>query len=153
MSGKLLQRHLKLLIGMIGLLTSQIALSTEYSLLEPRKASVDIYEYQALRDPYIYPEDTNIKYGGTFNLDMNILRINDYKFYWENGLFFDQSQRDGKVKHAGWHYKFGLTLFKGKTATVEAFKEHQSRHVFDQTREMPFPFYDRAGVSIIFWEK
>ncbi len=131
-------------------LCSETALATtrEWHLLEPRDVYIDTYRNEVVHDPYIYPEDQYLTYGSTFNIDANLLKWGPYGLYWLNQLHFDQSGQDGRIKHAGWQYELGLTVWVDKydNPRIELFKQHHSRHVLDEYREEHFPVYDRVGV-------
>lgn len=122
-----------------------------YYLLEPRDVNIVVYENKTVQDPYIYPDDRALKYGAAFNMDLNLARFNEYALFWKNELHFDQSEQDGKVKHAGWKYELGATALRWEGQTrLEIVAQHHSRHVFDEERPgVHFPNYTRYGVRII----
>jgi hypothetical protein len=130
---------------------STTSLAAEWRLVKPREVFVDIYKYDGeLHDPYLEPIDEDIRHGGTFNIDMDLVKYKGYGLYWDNQLFFDQSEATGKVRHGGWRYELGLTVYanqKGR-AKVELFRQHESRHIFEDTRQQHFPVYDRFGIRV-----
>jgi len=145
---------MKSLIILLGVLSSTMALAKDYYLFEPTRVSIETYEYQSFHDPYVAPDDKNIGHGATFNTDLDVFKYKGYGLSWENELHFDQEDTTGQVRHAGWHYKLGLTFMKFDSGVrLEATREHWSRHVFDRERPMHFPVYDRTGIQIILYER
>ncbi len=116
---------------------------------EPKKIYMEAYEYQHMYDPYLAPLDKEMKYGGVFGTDFYLLhhKTLGLGLYWNNELHFDQSEQSGQVKHGGWKYELGLSVleYKGQPK-IELFKQHWSRHVMEETRDVHFPVYDRYGI-------
>lgn len=130
-------------------LFSQKVIGRELFLLEPRDVYIDAFKYQSLHDPYLVPIDKDILYGAAFNTDFNVFRYKKIALYWKNRLHFDQAATSGHIKHAGWEYELGLPLWidKGKPK-IEFFKQHHSRHVLEEVRNVHFPVYDRIGIRV-----
>jgi hypothetical protein len=121
--------------------------ANEYYLLEPTTSYIEAYRNHKVYDPYLDPIDKELTLGGNFNLSLNLVRYRDYKLYWNNVLHFDQSSRSGHVKHAGWQFEVGSSLFKTRTdSSFDIFWQHHSRHILEETREQHFPVYDRYGI-------
>lgn len=138
---------------LILLLIPSISYAEEYHLLKPQKVSIQAFEYQHYRDSYVAPDDTDIGAGAIFTVNVALLKYKGYGLFWENELFFDQEKSTGQVRHAGWHYKIGATVFKHEEFKLNVFREHMSRHVFDEPRPVKFPTYDRTGAEFIFLDK
>jgi hypothetical protein len=138
----------KIIIATLLLLLSSTSYSTEWQLLNPTESYIDVYRYKSLYDPYLDPVDQELKMGGNFNLSFDLVKYNDTRLYWHNDLHFDQSEQSGKVRHGGWQYEIGLSLFKLEQTGggIEIFQQHHSRHIFEDTRDTHFPVYDRYGV-------
>ena len=122
-------------------------------ILEPRDVYVDVYKNRTVHDPYISPDDKDLTYGSTFNLDLDMFKYKGYGLYWLNKLHFDESQADGRIKHAGWQYEVGAVIYCKKwndsyLSKVEVFHQHHSRHVLEEVRESHFPVYDRRGLRL-----
>lgn len=126
---------------------------SNFHLLDPSLVSIDSYEYEHLSDPYLVPYDRDIKRGAQFNLNLDVVKYKQFQVYWNNNLFFDQDGETGQVRHAGWHYKFGMPIFTHGNARIELFREHESRHILDRSRDTHFPVYDRTGVTLIMLER
>jgi hypothetical protein len=123
----------------------------DLQLAQPKRVYMEAYEYQDMYDPYLAPLDKEMKYGGTFGTDFYLIHHKSagVGLYWDNQLHFDQSERTGHVKHAGWKYEIGLSLLEAKgKPKLELFKQHWSRHVMEETRQEHFPVYDRWGFRI-----
>jgi hypothetical protein len=140
---------LKRILSAVIYLFSASALANEYHLLEPTTSYIEAYKNHKVHDPYLDPIDKELTLGGNFNLSLNLIRYQDYKLYWNNILHFDQSGHTGHVKHAGWQFEVGSTLFKTRTdSSLDVFWQHHSRHILEETREQHFPVYDRYGVRL-----
>jgi hypothetical protein len=122
-------------------------------LLEPKDIYIDAYRSDKVRDTYLSPLDATLDYGAIFNVDADILKWRGYGIYWNNKLFFDQERKSHHIKHGGWHYEVGAVIFRTKISDryfskIELFKSHESRHIFEETRTVKFPVYDRTGVRL-----
>lgn len=123
------------------------AAAEEIEVLSPRNIFVDAYKNDVVHDPYLYPRDKELGLGATFNIDLDVFKYRAFNVYWLNKLHFDQSYETGKVIHGGWNYEFGSTIFTWKDKSkVEVFRQHHSRHIFEDTRDRHFPVYDRTGI-------
>lgn len=121
----------------------------EFRLLEPKDVSVEAFKYESIHDPYLYPVDKSLKYGGAFNVDANLIRYEKFSIYWLNKLHFDQADPSGHIKHAGWQYELGMPIWIHKgLPRIEMFKQHHSRHILEETRSFHFPVYDRFGIRL-----
>lgn len=136
-------------IILLGCLLANNAFGYSLQVAEPKRVYMEAYRYDHVYDPYLAPLDDELKYGGAFGTDFYLLHHKKYGLglYWDNKLHFDQSERTGHVKHGGWQYELGLSFWepKGKPK-IELFKQHWSRHVFEETRTTHFPVYDRYGI-------
>lgn len=134
------------------LLTSSLsttATCAELRLLEPKDVYIDAYQNDTVHDPYLYPLDQRLGYGGAFNVDTNVIRYGKFSLYWLNKLHFDQDRVTGHIKHAGWQYELGIPLWMDKgTPRIELFRQHHSRHLLEETRSVHFPVYDRTGIRL-----
>lgn len=118
-----------------------------WRILAPTDVHLDTYKNQHVHDPYLAPADQNLGYGANFNLDFDILKYKGLGLYWKNLLHFDQSLSSGQVKHAGWQYEIGATVYQVRgVPKIELFKQHHSRHILEEPREEHFPVYDRYGI-------
>jgi len=135
---------MKLLL--ILLFVSGPAMGAPWRLLEPREVYIDIHRYHVIQDPYLNPVDRNLLYGADFHLGINLLTIKNHTLYWDNDLFFDQSKQDGRIKTGGWRYRVAFEIIKSK---LEVFWAHESRHIFEDTRQQHFPNYFRGGIRLI----
>jgi hypothetical protein len=136
-------------VAMLAALVSFSAHARELRLLEPRDVYVEAYRYTSIHDPYLYPIDTSLKYGGTFNVDANLFRYGKFSIYFLNKLHFDQADPSGHIKHAGWQYELGMPLWVHEgQPKLEFFKQHHSRHILEETRPLHFPVYDRFGIRL-----
>jgi hypothetical protein len=114
----------------------------QFKLLEPIDVSIDAYKYQQpVYDSYLYPTDRQLNYGSTFNLDFNVVEYKRISLYSLNKLYFDANDT-GKVSDSGWQYEIGLNFYH----KISLFKQHHSRHIFEDTRLEHFPLYDRYGI-------
>lgn len=118
-------------------------------LLEPQEMYMDVYKYDSLHDPYLYPVDNELYWGANFKTKFNVVRYKGFAFYADSLLHFDQSEVSGQVKHAGWQYELGVNVARVGLGGIDIFRQHHSRHILEGTRERHFPVYDRTGVR--FW--
>ena len=131
------------------LASSTYASPQKFKLLEPRDVYIDLYENETVHDPYVAPIDKYLKYGATFNLDFTVIRYDDLSLFWLNKLHFDQASNSGHIKHAGWQYEIGAPIYQDdKGSRIELFKQHHSRHVLEEERNVHFPVYDRIGIRL-----
>lgn len=138
-------------IGLVGMLTaSAVHASTQkLRLLEPRDVYIDVYQNEVVHDPYLVPIDRHLNYGATFNLDLIVFKYESLSLYWLNQLHFDQAANSGHIKHAGWKYEMGVPIFEDeKGSRIELFKQHHSRHLLEEERDVHFPVYDRFGIRL-----
>jgi hypothetical protein len=124
--------------------------AAEWKLFEPTYVAIEATKYDGIHDTYLAPLDSELEYGGRFRINSNILRYGDFKLYWNNMLHFDQSNKSGHVKHAGWQYEFGLSLIPD---ALTIFKEHHSRHILEEVRPGKFPVYDMYGIRFELYRK
>lgn len=132
------------------------ARGSEVEILVPTEVSVDTYKHEGTtHDPYIYPNDADLSYGAVFRTNLDLVRHGSWDIYFNSGLHFDQSDRTGKIIHAGWQYEAGTTLFRTWGGTsIQVYKAHHSRHVLDVEREgMHFPNSDIVGIRWILLKK
>jgi hypothetical protein len=135
----------------IMMLLSTPAVAQEWRLLEPKEVAIEAYQYRGIRDTYLAPTDKELDIGGHFIVDADLIRRGGYGLWMENRLHFDQSGRTGHIKHAGWYYRFMLTLYATAEGEekVSLFHEHHSRHILEETRDTPFPVYDKYGIRVV----
>jgi hypothetical protein len=143
---------MKIIIILI-FLNASIGYAGQYHLIEPSKVAINAFQYDDYRDTYVAPDDELIAAGAIFTVNVALLKYKGYGLFWENELFFDQEGRSGQVRHGGWHYKLGATVLQYNGFKMNLYREHQSRHVFDETRPGKFPVYDRNGMEWILMEK
>jgi hypothetical protein len=137
------------LLVLIGFTATTAMGQTQWRLLDPKDVHIDVYKNETVHDPYLDPVDQELSYGSGFNLDLNLVKYNGLGLYWNNLLHFDQSSKSGQIKHAGWQYEIGATLWQEEGQDrIQLFKQHHSRHVLEETRDIHFPVYDRYGIRV-----
>jgi len=120
---------------------------SDWKVASPRKIYVDVYKNDRVSDPYLYPIDADLAFGGNFAINFDIVKYKSYNLFWDNLLHFDQSSETGRVVHGGWQFELGLTLYAERNnPKIQVFHQHHSRHIFEATRDTLFPVYDRAGL-------
>jgi len=123
------------------------------SILAPTYMAVEAYETEHLHDPYLDPIDAEMKYGGNFLLDFNFVEYGYNNIYSKNLLHFDQSEESGQIKHAGWNYQLGATVWGNGTQAIAIERQHHSRHILEDTRPMHFPVYDRNVLKFVLFDR
>ncbi len=143
----------KVLLSLI-ILSSASSAFAQWHLLEPREVYMDAYKNDTIHDPYLAPEDADLGYGSNFITNFDIIKFKGYGLHWDNTLHFDQSDKDGQVRAAGWQYGLYLTVFRLNDKTkIEMFKQHHSQHILDRERDVHFPVYDRTGLRFVIYER
>lgn len=134
---------------LVPLLYTTYARAEGWRLLAPNDIHIDAYRNETVHDPYLDPVDADLGYGAGFNLDLDMAKYNGYGLYWNNLLHFDQSDRTGQIKAAGWQYEVGATIWQeeGKDR-IQIFKQHHSQHILEESRSVHFPVYDRYGIRL-----
>jgi hypothetical protein len=128
------------------------ARAEEYKLLEPREISFEASKIQGVHDPYLTPVDRRLTHSGLFRTDFNLIRYQNYELFMDNDLHFDQAD-SGKVVHGGWKFEIGATLYRHQTTAIEIYKQHHSRHIFEDTRPEHFPVRDAFGIRLQIYKR
>lgn len=142
--------------AVLSLLLSGTAMAQGLEVMAPNKVFVDSYKNQTVHDPYLAPDDENLGWGASFNINFDIVRYNNYSvLYMDNNLHFDQEEGSGQIRAAGWQYSLNLVLIRWNgVSRVELFRQHHSQHIMDRVRpDMHFPVYDRNGIRVVLFDK
>jgi hypothetical protein len=140
---------MKRIFILAGLISSNLYAKGNWRLIAPNDIHIDAYKSETVHDPYLDPIDSELGYGAGFNLDLDIAKYNGLGLYWNNLLHFDQSSQSGQIKHGGWQYEIGAVIWQENGLDrVQLFKQHHSRHIFEETRNVHFPVYDRYGFRL-----
>lgn len=152
-----------LLVFILGILVgnSMVAEGREYYILEPETVSFDSSRIINYRDGYIREFDTHMSklsnsgqeeywtYGAAFNIDINLLRVNQTRvWYWNNKV--NMVSTDSQVRYVAWDYEVGFTLYPKR---VKLFYHHKSEHWLEGKTEDRYPLLDEVVLRIIFLER
>jgi hypothetical protein len=124
-------------------------ISPNWRLLQPNDVHIDAYKNEVVRDPYLSPIDRDLSYGAGFNVDLDIIKYKGLGLYWNNLLHFDQSDKTGQIKAAGWQYEAGFTVLRvNELDKIQFFHQHHSQHILEEKRPTHFPIMDRYGIRL-----
>jgi hypothetical protein len=127
----------------------------EVHLLEPTKASIEQYKILSLRGQYwdYVPEAKGEEWssGGAFNLDLNMVRWDWFRFYMENHIHMDSTS--SQIRAGGWLFSAGFNFFE----KVDIHWRHHSQHLLDAkpdwAKERSFPVEDRIVLELCLLKK
>lgn len=123
-------------------------------IFQPNTVAVEGWKNDTIHDPYLYPIDKTLTYGGAFTTNFDICTYHGIGLYMNNTLHFDEGM-DQHIVAAGWQYEAGATLIKWDHQAIQVFHQHHSQHELDGVSESGdhFPVSDRNGIRIILYEK
>lgn len=133
------------------LLLTGITQAADY--LVPKYVSMELHQIDKMNDPYLYPRDKELKYGGVFNTDFNLIESGRWSLIANNRVSFEQSQVTGKVISGGWKFFLGGGYSIADHQSIEIGKYHHSYHIFEDTRERHFPTRDDYMINLIIYQK
>lgn len=142
-----------------------------WGLLELEKAGMNARKIWFLYDPYI-PEYTSIRYPGEtrdnenfgtpttyfeswtygvdIRMDVNLVRIGDYSFFWNNTVRGNTTTN--QFRHIGWEWNLGFDIWKDH---LKVYYHHHSEHVMENTtrgREN-YPLLDELVLEMTFYTR
>jgi hypothetical protein len=125
------------LILIIALLLSSDAVA--FNLLDVEEVSLDVKKINKYRNGNLPQDAEHIKYGGSFNLNLSVLKF----LHWDNRIHM--AGTDSQIRYAGWEFRTWVPV----TRYLQIFYYHHSEHVLE--REMrEYPIEDAVGVRLIF---
>lgn len=136
-----------LVCAALGLVHSQ---AKGAEVLKPTHLSFEAYEIERNYDSYLptisdYSHDPEYwSHGAAVNWDVNLLKIDDWTWYWRNTNHM--SSTNAQVRYVGWQWDLGI----GWRDKIEGFYWHHSQHALDMEGEGAYPLIDRYGVRFIF---
>jgi hypothetical protein len=140
------------LLLLVGTLWSE-SRADEVRFLVPQYVSMELHKIDRVNDPYLYPRDKELAYGGAFNTNFNLVEYKDSYVFSNNRLSFEQSEITGKIVHGGWRYGLGVGYNITANQTIELGKFHYSYHIFEEAREIHFPTYDSVYLNLVIYKK
>ncbi len=126
----------------------------EVYVFQVSKISLEEYRILNHRDPYFdyIPEATGEMWttGGAFNLNMNVLRWDNYvRLFWDNRIHMESTE--SQLRSAGWEFRAGLNIYN----MVRLFWHHHSQHLLDATPDIytrNYPLWDSYNIELIIKE-
>lgn len=114
---------------------------------------MELHDIQGVNDPYLSPVDKELKYGGAFITDFNLIRRGSYSLFSNNKLEFQQSRVTGKVRSGGWTFQLGGEMKLSDNSAIAIGKWHRSFHIFEEGRDKHFPTFDSYYIDLIIYRK
>ena len=117
----------------------------EVQYLTPTNVEMEVRKYEGrVHEPYLYPVDAGLRYGGVFRTNFDLVRYNRYTLFMNNMIHFDQSEVDGKIKYAGWNFEIGSAILFDKQGNtkLDIGRGHWSQHCLECLRDTHFPVRD-----------
>lgn len=121
--------------------------SMEYSHLNEDTYSLPFPTRLGVRDSYLAPVDEELTFGLGLNLDYNLIRVGEHRWFWRNHWGFDSAR--SHVRHVWWQFDMGLSFYN----KIEFLYRHMSRHILEDTRDERFPVRDEAVIRFIIFDK
>ena len=143
---------MKYLILFLGLISNNL-IARDLYLLQPQEVRVEMHQIEKINDPYLYPRDKELKYGGAFITNFRLVEWNKFNIFSNNQLSFEQSQVTGKVISGGWKFSLGTGWDISKNQAIEIGKYHHSYHIFEDTRQVHFPTKDSYYINLVIYKK
>lgn len=130
--------------------------SSGLRFFQPNTVSVEGWKDATVHDPYLYPIDKTLTYGGAFTTNFDLITYKGLGIYMNNNLHFDEGL-DQHIVSAGWQYEVGATIAKWNDGhqAIQIFHQHHSQHELDDVSISGdhYPVYDRSGVRIILYQR
>lgn len=125
-------------------------------IMQPNMVSVEGWKNDTIHDPYLYPIDATLTYGGAFTTNFDICTYKGIGLYMNNTLHFDEGL-DQHIVAAGWQYEAGATLWRWNEGhqEIQIFHQHHSQHELDDASISGdhFPVMDRNGIRVILYQR
>lgn len=144
-----MMRYLWLLI----MLLSTPSRAGEIQYLVPEYITMELHDIYAINDPYLYPRDKELRFGGAFVTNFHLLEWKQTYIYSNNRLSFEQSEKTGKVIHGGWQFSVGGGYSFTDHQSIELGKYHYSYHVFEEPRPEHFPTFDSYYINLVIYKR
>ena len=144
---------MKILIILFNLILNSLLMGSEIDLLVPQEVRMELHDIERINDPYLYPRDKELQYGGAFITNFRLVEWNKFNLFSDNKLEFQQSRVTGKVIAGGWIYNLGLGYEITKHQAIEIGKHHYSKHIFEDKRQQHFPTWDSYFINLIIYKK
>lgn len=144
---------MKILIILFNLILNSLLMGSEIDLLVPQEVRMELHDIERINDPYLYPRDKELQYGGAFITNFRLVEWNKFNLFSDNRLSFEQSRITGKVISGGWQYSIGAGYAISKNQAIELGKYHHSYHIFEEKRAQHFPTKDSIYINLIIFRK
>lgn len=129
------------------------ALATDAYYLVPQYVGMEVHDYKLINDPYVYPRDHELKWGGVFRTDFHLLDLGKAYIFDNNKVSFEESKVTGRILHGGWEFYLGTGYQLSEHQIIEIGKYHHSYHVFEDTRDVHFPTADSYYINMVIYKK
>jgi hypothetical protein len=146
-----MKRVLTALILLLGL--TPVASAQELHLLSLRELNIEYYRIDNHRDSYFEYADRSEQreehwVGGTAaNYTLDMVKYGNWGLYWDNRIHGEGT--DAQFREVGWQYELGLQL----GPKLQAYWNHHSRHVLDDSRADRFPLDNFYGVRWVYYRR
>jgi len=114
---------------------------------------MEAHHIQRINDAYMYPVDAELKYGGAFVTNFNLVEYERLSLFSNNRLEFEQSEVTGKIRHGGWRYQLGVNYEIAAHQAITLGKAHYSYHIFEGVRDRHFDTWDSYYIELVIWKK
>lgn len=141
-----------LALMLVGLLWGE-SRADEVRFLVPQYVSMELHQIDRINDPYMAPIDKELKYGGAFVTNFNLIEYDKFSMFSKNRLEFEQSQVSGHIRHGGWRYGLGANYQLTEHQAISLGKAHYSYHIFEGERDQHFPTWDSLYIELVIWKK
>lgn len=144
---------MRFILAVFLLLFSVHGHGAEWHLLVPQEVNFEAHQIESMNDPYLYPVDKELRYGGVFNTDFAFVQYGRLSFNSTNRVSFEQSHVTGRVRAGGWKFTLNLAMQLTDNQHIELGKYHHSYHIFEAERDGHFPTRDSYYIKFVIYRK